>query len=319
MKQFLLTFFLCVLSISSKRTNYYTRQSQSSKVARNLRSTRPERKLVFAPYLEVSNDLSAADIGKEGIVEPPSNNGMVGPFADSPVPAYGLGGMMPTSLGLTHQPFNYMYGQPMNHPMTAMNQMNGMAMGGLQNPGAQGMPNQNMDGLNNKLPLGPAAGPNDPQDVNELDDDVKINDDYDVTRKLKLFEDPLNPSDGIITQCRDTQKQAIQISNAIMKKQNKVIYKEIMKYLLKSKYLIAMTEIKLVRVLRKKIYGLMKDYSEITEDKLDVVPIPKDEQTEDANAFDESQYADVYNEFQVSDPDLDNDPMPDIDSIRRRK
>ena len=104
-----------------------------------------------------------------------------------------------------------------------------------------------------------------------------------------------------------------------MKKQNKVIYKEIMKYLLKSKYLIAMTEIKLVRVLRKKIYGLMKDYSEITEDKLDVVPIPKDEQTEDANAFDESQYADVYNEFQVSDPDLDNDPMPEIDSIRRRK
>ena len=65
--------------------------------------------------------------------------------------------------------------------------------------------------------------------------------------------------------CPSVQQKAIDISNLIMRQRNKDIFKKIMKYLLQSKYLIATTEIRMVAALRKKIYGLMKDYSSIDE------------------------------------------------------
>lgn len=41
-----------------------------------------------------------------------------------------------------------------------------------------------------------------------------------------------------------------------------------MNYLLKAKFLVGMTEIKLNKVLRKKIFSLMKDHASITEDNI---------------------------------------------------
>ncbi len=55
------------------------------------------------------------------------------------------------------------------------------------------------------------------------------------------------------------------------------MFKEIMNYLLKAKFLIGMTEIKLNRVLKKKIFGLMKMNSEVTEDNVMFVDSKYDE------------------------------------------
>lgn len=273
----------------------------------NHAQTHKPRKLVFAPYVNLSQDFSARDPGDEGKIDAPMNNPALGPFQDAPVPAFGLGGMMPNSLGMTNQPYNYMYGSAMMHPMNPMHPMNQMGgpAPGLQSQGF-GPDNTPTNGNDENYDL---------NDFNEMGDDIKLNDKFDPTRKLGLFADDelLNPSDGIISQCRDTQKQAIQISNAIMRKQNKVIYEEIMKYLLKSKYLIAMTEIKLVRVLRKKIYGLMKDYSNITEDKIDVVRMQPDRETAEdpGSELDEQYGGDSNGEFNVEEPNMDEE-MPNF-------
>ena len=330
MKKFSLVVLLFSTLVLVHRTEKKARKLQTIQAPTGGHSDKhASRKLVFSPYVNVNQDLTARDLGDETKDDPPKHeNAMMGPFSDAPVPAYGLGGMVPPSLGLTHQPYNYMYGSPMMHPMNPAHSMGGMdSMGGMGGMGStNGM--SAMGGMGQGAGDAGAPAPDHhvdgqhPQahemhDFNEMGDDVKFNDDYDVTRKLKLFEDPLDPNDGLVSQCKDTQKQAIQISNAIMKKQNRVIYKEVMKYLLKSKYLVAMTEIKLVRVLRKKIYGLMKEYSSITEDKLDVIPMDKQGRLDHYLSAEElhDKYGDHNNEFGLGDDTFDED----LDEEERRK
>lgn len=50
-----------------------------------------------------------------------------------------------------------------------------------------------------------------------------------------------------------------------------------MNYLLKAKFLLGMTELKLTKVLRKKIFGLMKGNSSITEDNIQLIDSKYDE------------------------------------------
>ena len=54
-----------------------------------------------------------------------------------------------------------------------------------------------------------------------------------------------------------------------------------MNYLLKAKFLIGMTEIKLSKVLSKKIFGLMKENSQITEDNVQFIDSKYDELIDD--------------------------------------
>ena len=336
MKNLLFPLFISLILSTTQQAQTYPRGLQTTQTSLTpAPKPQSERKLVFSPYVNVAQDFSARSVGEEASVDQPVDNAMLGPFQNSPVPAFGLGGMTPPSLGLTHQPFNYMYGSAMAHPMNPMGGMAGMAgmpgmgMMGLMGQGGIGTPNPNPQSLSQNA-SNETGHYNDLHDFNEIGDDVKLNEDYDITRKLKLFDDPLNPSDGIISQCNDTQQQAIQISNAIMKKQNKIIYKEIMKYLLKSKYLIATTEIKLVRVLRKKIYGLMNQYSSITEDKLDVVPMDQEgnvDHLDNMDHFDHletvveedmhERYGDHDNEFGPVEANWD-DGVIDVNAMRRR-
>ena len=230
------------------------------------------RKLVFSPYVNLDADLSANELGKEGVA--PTSTPMMGPFGHSPVPAYGLGGMMPQSLGLTSQPMNMMYGQQMMHPAAAMAQA------------GQGRGGANQQAQSNAM-----------NDFDELDD-IKINDKFDSVNKLSLFDDPLNPSDASAYACPNIQSQAIDISNAIMKERNKEIFKEIMKYLLKSKYLIATTEIKMVSALKQKIYGLMKTYSNVTQEQVDAV-MNADGKVLDMDKDIEEKYGDAERTFDL--------------------
>jgi len=65
------------------------------------------------------------------------------------------------------------------------------------------------------------------------------------------------------TDCRSVKKQALEIVNTLMKKQNHKVFKELMSYLIKNKFLIGMTEIKLTKHLRKRLYGLMEAFSSL--------------------------------------------------------
>lgn len=326
MKRFLNTIILLLAaSAIFAKSNSFSRAKSLGKSTKYNVVSRSPRKLIFSPYLNVNQDYSANNVGDEGKVNHGEKHPEFGPFQDAPVPAFGLGGMMPTSLGLTNQPYNYMYGSAMMHPMNPMNGMGAMGgmggMPGLGGMGGQGMgpgpqvqsaPQNNLSNIN-------GAGYN---DVNEFDisaDDVKLNQEYDMTRKLKLFDDPLNPADGVYSECKDAQRQAIDISNAIMKKQNKVIYQEIMKYLLKSKYLIAMTEIKMTRALRTKIYDLMSTYSSVTEDQIESIPLNKQntnsQKTKNNNIND---YVTTPQEFGIEELNFD-DNVPDFGTLERRR
>lgn len=205
-----------------------------------------DRKLVYSPYV-LSESLAGKELGDENAgPEKFAPNPMLGPFQNAPLPAFGLGGMTPPSLGLTNMPYNYMYGSAMMHPMNPMNPMS--------NPGA--MANQmNMGGMGNGFGDNPSGQG------------------MDGSRELANWGALPRAQVRVGSYCQNVRKQAVEISNAIMKRQNRIIFKELMNYLLKSKYLIGMTEVKLTRVLRKKIYGLMSEYSNIDESNVQFIPV----------------------------------------------
>ena len=76
----------------------------------------------------------------------------------------------------------------------------------------------------------------------------------------------VRPDIKVRSHCQDVKKQALTIANTVMQKQNSHIFKKLMDYLLKSKYLIGMTEIKLTRKLRRNIFSIMKGYSMINNE-----------------------------------------------------
>lgn len=73
------------------------------------------------------------------------------------------------------------------------------------------------------------------------------------------------------------------MANQIIRKQNRVLFKEIMNYLLKAKFLVGMTELKLTKTLKKKIFGLMKGSSQINEDNVQFIDSQFDEFIDDTD------------------------------------
>ena len=68
--------------------------------------------------------------------------------------------------------------------------------------------------------------------------------------------------------CGNVKRQALEIANTMLKKQNHIVMKRLMNYLLKSKYLIGMTEIKLTRKLRRNIFNIMGSFASVTDDNV---------------------------------------------------
>lgn len=238
----LLQVLLLALGVASVSAAAPQPQSAPTSLSLNTATTTPhDRKLVFSPYV-LQQDLSASAVGQESAPAPANApGGPGGPFQDAPMPAFGLGGMMPQSLGLTNAPYNYMYGSAMMHPLNPMSPMN--AMGGMGAP-----------------PLGQQ-----PADADALAGDG--------ARQLAGYGQLPRAQVRVGSYCSNVRKQAVEVANAIMKRQNRIIFKELMNYLLKSKYLIGMTEVRLTRVLRKKIYGLMSDYSSIDQSNVQFIPV----------------------------------------------
>lgn len=68
--------------------------------------------------------------------------------------------------------------------------------------------------------------------------------------------------------CKSVKAQAVAIANAVLRKQNKRVFREMLNYLVRSKFLIGLTEIKLTRALRKRIFALMESYNDLHPDQL---------------------------------------------------
>ena len=245
-----------VVSAEIINASYQNLQNQAGNVNQaNLQQK--DRKLVFAPY-GMQQDFSAASTGQPQDI---SNNGMPGPFKDAPMPMFGMGGMTPPGLGLTNMPMNYMYGSPMMHPMTQAQGM--MGAPNMVNP----MMNQGM------APQDPF---NDASMMGNFGDDELNDPSFDGSRQLHMWGELPRAQVRVGSYCQNVRKQAVELANAIMKRQNRIVFKELMNYLLKSKYLIGMTEVKLTRVVRKKIYALMNQYSNIDESNVQFIPVKED-------------------------------------------
>lgn len=76
------------------------------------------------------------------------------------------------------------------------------------------------------------------------------------------------PHIQVKSHCGNVKKQALEIANTMLKKQNHIVMKRLMNYLLKSKYLIGMTEIKLTRKLRRNIFNIMGSFASVTDDNV---------------------------------------------------
>ena len=85
-------------------------------------------------------------------------------------------------------------------------------------------------------------------------------------KKKKIFKikNPLKlPELHVPEFCDSVKKQAISIVNEVLGEQHKMLWENIGKYLMKSKYMVGMTEVKLTRQLRKKLFGIMKMFSSL--------------------------------------------------------
>lgn len=271
----LLQVLLCVLAAVSA-DSLPAQQSAPNPTAqsRSAQNSAPvDRKLIYSPYV-MNTDSSAQMPGLENSA-PDHAQANGGPFPDAPMPAFGLGGMMPQSLGMTNMPYNYMYGSAMMHPMNPMSPTGPMgalgamgAVGEMQAMNGMGGPS----GLSNQQPFG---SPDALADMNGgvLGDDFSPNG---GARQLQNWGGLPRAEVRVGSYCSNVRKQAVEVANAIMKRQNRIVFKELMNYLLKSKYLIGMTEVKLTRVLRKKIYGLMSEYSNIDQTNVQFIPVKQE-------------------------------------------
>ena len=72
------------------------------------------------------------------------------------------------------------------------------------------------------------------------------------------------PDLNVQENCDSVKQQAVSIANEVLKKEYKYILKIVNSYLVKNKFLIGMTEIKMTRNLRKKMSGIMQMFANVT-------------------------------------------------------
>ena len=112
------------------------------------------------------------------------------------------------------------------------------------------------------------------------DDDIELDD-----KDLSGFENSLSgsafPELRVKRQCESIQRQALAVANNLIKRQNKIIFSDLMNYVLKAKFLIGMTEIKLGRVLKKKFVASIQKFSQLTEDNVRLIHSDDDDILDD--------------------------------------
>ncbi len=173
---------------------------------------------------------------------------------------------------------------PNINSMVAGTQMVGNAMmNPMINPFSPANPFSPMSPGNPFNPLNPLNQPRRSKYVLSVDDDVLQ--DASLASPVDLAMDVYDDQQGfkVVNLCGNVKQQALEIANRLMKKQNNKIFKELVSYLVKAKFLIGMTEIKLTRALRKRVFGLMTAFSSLEHQHFNFV----DPESEDAYVPDE--------------------------------
>lgn len=101
--------------------------------------------------------------------------------------------------------------------------------------------------------------------------------------------------------CETVRRQAMLIAKKLMRNQNKILFKKLMNYLLKSKFLIGMTELKLNKILRRRIYNVMHSYSVLNTNNVEFVDVAhepelSDEDDEEISGVQNYDFSEASNE-----------------------
>lgn len=195
------------------------------------------------------------------------------PFMNPFMYGYGLGMTPQQTQGQTGAPTT---GHPAMGPninsIVAGTQMVGNAMmNPMINPFSPANPFSPMSPGNPFNPLNPLNQPRHSKYVLSVDDDVMP--DASLASPVDLAMDVYDDHQGlkVVNLCGNVKQQALEIANRLMKKQNNKIFKELVSYLVKAKFLIGMTEIKLTRALRKRVFGLMTAFSSLQHQNFNFV------------------------------------------------
>ena len=116
-------------------------------------------------------------------------------------------------------------------------------------------------------------------------------------------------NDSTSGECNDIKQEATDIANIITRRQNKIIYDEIMKYVLKSKYLLGVTEINMTKALREKVLNIMERFSNIEDKHFNEISPTEDiignkntrESDNDYNSEESNQEVDTEEENSMTD------------------
>jgi len=273
-----LVFFLFILSVSGNQAPQQFNNAQRHNTPRTLEVTQLNNNQ--NDQTSAQNQLNQnSNQGNLNLEENPQSNGNQ---PQAGVQKRSLQNMMPTMT--TMAAGNSMAGNAMMNPLvnpmspaspfSPMNMMNPMTYQTLLY-GNQGAGMNQAAGMNQNI--GGRFVPSDPDD-GYLDQDSST---FPLGTHVDLSNEVFDDAGGlrVLNKCHNVKVQAIEIANRIMKKQNHKIFKELVGYLVKSKFLIGMTEIKLTRALRKRVFGLMTAFSSLDHDQINFVdpePHPED-------------------------------------------
>lgn len=241
------------------------------------------------PAADRSLEVSAAHEPQTRASEPTKNaedrnleGGQVGGLSGfaSPFSGPGMNSMMAG---------NMMVGNALTHPL-----VNPFSMANPFSPMNPGNPFSPLNPLNQRNPAAPY--------VTIEDDDVVS--DGSLAFPADLASEVFDDEKGlrVINRCASVKEQALEIANRLMKKQNNKIFKELVSYLVKAKFLIGMTEIKLTRSLRKRVFGLMTAFSSLDHGHFNFVDPETVEP--DRPSYPTEEFASVYPS--IDDPNTDN-------------
>lgn len=86
-------------------------------------------------------------------------------------------------------------------------------------------------------------------------------------KQMKMFTFPELQVDDV---CKQNQRKSIAIANRLVKKRSKETFKLIMSFVLKSKFLMGITEVNLSKTLKRKMIELLKLYTNLNEENVKI-------------------------------------------------
>lgn len=192
-------------------------------------------------------------------------------------PGMGMGlgyGMMAMNLGMGMGmgAGSMMPGAGMMGGMAGMSGIGGFGAMGGGGMGAPGM-NYNSNTLGNisTESLNPEHLTQEDREQYESANGMLSNPQLDINFSIPGVGHWQNNRHQLNVECEEVKREAAEIAGIITRRQNKLIFQEVMKYILKTKYLLGLAEINMTKALREKVIKIMDQYSDISDDEFNAI------------------------------------------------